>query len=64
MPIINPKINETINNSKYPEDIKQLLLTLINIELRNKGDGYTHYGEEYERRLSEIIRSRGIKGEE
>ncbi len=64
MPGINPKIVKTIQESKYPEDIKRLLLALLNVELRNKGDGYAHYSDEYDRKLSEVVKGRGVKGDE
>ncbi len=64
MPSINNRIYETIQESKYPEDIKRLLLALLNVELRNKGDGYSHYSDEYDRKLSEVVRGRGVKGDE
>ena len=60
MPGINPKIKETIEKSDCPKDIKQLLLDLVNVELRNKGDGCVYYSDEYDRKLSEVVRGRGI----
>jgi hypothetical protein len=60
---INKKILETIEESKYPNDIKELLLALLNIENRNKYDQYPRYAEDYDRKIKEVARKRGIKGE-
>jgi hypothetical protein len=63
LPGINKKMLETIEKSDYPEDIKELLKALLNIELKLAGDKKPRYSEDYDRKIKEVLAKRGFKGE-
>lgn len=63
MPNVNRRIIETIDQSKYPEDIKKMLKSLLTIELRNSQTKSSLYSRDYDRIISEISESRNKTGE-
>jgi hypothetical protein len=50
---VSKRILETIANSEFPRNIKDLLKTLLLIELRNFEDKSPRYGEDYDRAIKE-----------
>lgn len=56
---INRRILKTIEESDFEENIKELLKTLLAIELRNMADKALRYAEDYDR---SIKRFAGVTG--
>ncbi len=46
---VNRRILKTIEEGKFEENIKELLKTLLAIELRNMADKTIRYAEDYDR---------------
>lgn len=61
LPNINRRILETIERSKYPKEVKDLLRSLLAIELKNFSDKNPRYGEDYDRVIKEIARKQSDK---
>jgi hypothetical protein len=57
---VNRRILKTIEESKFEENIKELLKTLLAIELRNMADKTFRYAEDYDRSLKRLS---GVKEE-
>lgn len=55
---VNRRIIETIEESDFPKDIKNLLKTLLNIELRNSQFKNPLYGKDYDRVVIELAEAR------
>jgi len=51
---VNRRILKTIEESKFEENIKELLKTLLAIELRNMADKAIRYAEDYDRSLRRL----------
>jgi hypothetical protein len=51
---VNRRILKTIEESKFEENIKELLETLLAIELRNMADKTIRYAEDYDRILRRL----------
>jgi len=49
MSAVNKRILDAILKSNYPDEIKQLIKSLLMIELRNIGDKNARYSEDYDR---------------
>jgi len=61
---INKRIIETIEESKFNKEIKDLLKALLNVELRNFQIKSPLYGKDYDRiimELAETSRRREVK---
>jgi hypothetical protein len=54
MSSVNKRILETISKSNCPEEVKQLIKTLLMIELRNAGDKNPRYSEDYDRQIKKL----------
>lgn len=52
--MVNRRILEAIAKSNYPDEVKQLIKTLLMIELRNAGDRNAHYSEDYDRQIKKF----------
>jgi hypothetical protein len=63
LPNVNRRIIETIDQSKYPEDIKKMLKSLLTIELRNSQNRSSLFSRDYDRIISEISERRAKEGE-
>lgn len=64
MSSINKRIIETIEESKFNKEIKDLLKALLNVELRNFQIKSPLYGKDYDRiimELAETSRRREVK---
>jgi len=55
---VNRRIIETIEESDFPKDIKNMLKTLLNIELRNSQFKNPLYGKDYDRAVIELAEAR------
>lgn len=51
---MNRRIIDTIDGSDFPKEIKDLLKTLLNIELRNFQNKTAFYGKDYDRAIMEL----------
>jgi hypothetical protein len=51
MSSVNKRILETIEESNFDENIKDLLKTLLMIELENMADKSIRYSEDYDRAI-------------
>jgi hypothetical protein len=54
---VNKRIIDTIEGSNFPKEIKDLLKTLLNIELRNFQNKTFIYGKDYDRVIKELAES-------
>jgi len=52
---------ETIEDSKFPKDIKDLLKALLNVELKNFADKYPLYAKDYDRIIMNLAEARKRK---
>jgi hypothetical protein len=62
MSSINRRILETVEESEFPKDIKDLLKALLNVELRNFADKNPLYGKDYDRIIMELAEKRRQRG--
>ena len=60
---VNKRIIETIDQSKYPEEIKKMLKSLLIIELRNSQNKSSLFSRDYDRIISEVAERRSKSGE-
>jgi hypothetical protein len=51
---VNRRILKTIEESNFDENIKELLKTLLAIELRNMADKTIRYSEDYDRSIKRL----------
>lgn len=58
MSTVNKRIMETIQESSFPKEIKELLRVLLNIELRNFQNRNPLYSKEYDRIIMEFVETR------
>jgi len=58
---VNRRILETVEESKFPPEIKDLLKALLNIELRNFQYKSPLYGKDYDRVIIELAEARRRK---
>jgi hypothetical protein len=63
MSTVNKRILETISKSNYPEEVKQLIKTLLMIELRNAGDKNPRYSEDYDRQIKLLCNFEDVETE-
>jgi hypothetical protein len=61
---VNRRILDTIEESKFPDDVKALLKALLAIELKNFGDKSPRYGEDYDRILKQLAKVKGFQEDE
>jgi hypothetical protein len=54
---VNKRIIDTIEESNFPREVKDLLKTLLNIELRNFQNKMFLYGKDYDRVIKELTES-------
>lgn len=64
MSSVNKKILETIEKSAYSEEVKELLKSLLAIELRHHGDKNPRYAEDYDRNIMRGAKYRESDGGE
>jgi GTP cyclohydrolase FolE2 len=64
MSSVNKKILETVENSDASDEVKELLKSLLAIELRHHGDKNPRYAEDYDRNIMRIAKYRENEGEE
>lgn len=55
---VSRRILETIEESKFSDDIKDLLKALLNVELRNLQNKNPLYGKDYDRIIDELAEAR------
>ena len=53
---INRRILETIEKSAFPDEVKELLRTLLTIELKHFGDRNPRYAEDYDRNIKRLAK--------
>jgi hypothetical protein len=53
---VNKRILETLEKSKYSGEVKELIKTLLVIELRNSGDKAPRYAEDYDRNIKKFAK--------
>ena len=58
MSSVNKRILETVEASNFPEEIKDLLKTLLNIELKNFATKYPLYSKDYDRIITNLAEAR------
>lgn len=58
---VNKRILETIEDSKFPEEIKDLLKSLLNVELKNNAEKYPLYSKDYDRIIMNLAEVRKRK---
>ena len=56
MSSVNKRILETIQKSSYSEEVKDLLKTLLMIELKHHGDKNPRYAENYDRTIKKLAK--------
>lgn len=49
MSTVNKRILETVEESEFPKEIKDLLKALLNVELKNLAGNYPLYAKDYDR---------------
>jgi len=64
MSVVNRRIIETIEESDFPQEIKDMLKALLNVELRNFQIKSPLYGREYDRILMETAEIRRRRKDE
>lgn len=63
MSSVNKKIIETIEKSAYSDEIKELLKSLLAIELKNYNDKSPRYSEDYDRNIMRLAKYHEIDEE-
>jgi len=58
MSSVNRRILETIEESNSPKEIKDLLKSLLNIELKNFATKYPLYSKDYDRIIMNLAEAR------
>jgi len=56
MSTVNKRILETLEKSSYSNEVKELIKTLLMIELRHKGDKVPRYAEDYDRTIKRLAK--------
>ena len=64
MSSVNKRILETIEESKFPKEIKDLLKALLNIELKNFATKYPLYSKDYDRIIMNLAEMRKTREDE
>lgn len=62
MSSVSKRILETIEESMFPQDIKDLLKSLLNVELRNFAYKNPLYSKDYDRIIMELANKRKQRG--
>lgn len=63
MSSVNKRILETIEKSDYSDEIKELLKSLLAIELRQHGDKIPRYAEDYDRIIMRLAKYKEVEEE-
>jgi len=58
---VNKRILETIEESEFPKEIKDLLKALLNVELKNNAQKYPLYSKDYDRIIMNLAEARKRK---
>jgi hypothetical protein len=61
MSVVNRRILETIEESDFAPEIKELLKALLVIEARNAEDKKPRYSEDYDRIIKKLAERRGYQ---
>lgn len=61
---VNKRILDTIEESEFSKEIKDLLRALLMIELRNFGDKNPRYSEDYDRIVKKLAEAQGYREDE
>lgn len=56
MSTVNKRILETLESSGYSNEVKELIRTLLMIELRHKGDKIPRFAEDYDRNIKRLAK--------
>lgn len=64
MSSVNRRILDTIEESNFSKEIKDLLRTLLAIEMKNFGDKNPRYSEDYDRIIKKLAEAQGYKVDE
>jgi hypothetical protein len=56
MSTVNKRIFETLEKTNYSKEVKELIRTLLMIELRNSGDKAPRYTEDYDRLIKKFAK--------
>lgn len=56
MSSVNKRILENLAKSSYSPEVKELIKTLLMIELRNSGDKAPRYTEDYDRTIKKFAK--------
>jgi hypothetical protein len=60
---VNKRILEVLEKSNYSSEVKELIRTLLMIELRHKGDTAPRYAEDYDRNIKQLAKFTDIEEE-
>jgi GTP cyclohydrolase FolE2 len=61
MSSVNKRILDTIEKSAYSEEVKELLKSLLAIELRHRGDKNPRYAEDYNRIIMKLAKYKDME---
>jgi hypothetical protein len=61
MSSVNRRILDTIDKSSYPDEIKEMLKSLLAIELRHHGDKNPRYAEDYDRIIMRLAKYKEVE---
>jgi hypothetical protein len=53
---VSKRILDSLAKSDYSEEVKELIRTLLIIELRHKGDKNPRYAEDYDRNIKRLAK--------
>lgn len=53
---VNKRILDALDKSGYSDEVKELIRTLLMIELRHKGDKNPRYAEDYDRNIKRLAK--------
>jgi Na+/phosphate symporter len=56
MSAVNRRILETLEKSNYSNEVKELIKTLLMIELKHAGDKVPRYAEDYDRNIKRLAK--------
>ena len=56
MSSVNRRILDALDKSDYSSEVKELIRTLLMIELRHKGDKIPRYAEDYDRNIKRLAK--------
>ena len=53
---VNKRILDALDKSSYSDEVKELIRTMLMIELRHKGDKNPRYAEDYDRNIKRLAK--------